>query len=284
MFRFLGRKRVAVPLGIVMSLAIAGAAFAYSTSTGSGTGAASVGLASPWSVTVASPSGGPLYPGSGTESLAYTVTNTGQGRQQLSSTSASVASSGGNVTHGGTPVPGCLASWFTAVNTPPTPLPNDLAGGGSTTGSIAVTMQDSGTNQDACKSVSPDISVQTPGSATASTPGGTFTGTGGSPLTYAMTTGDSGTVAPNAGRTTFDANGHDPSGGGNNVTLEYDTFPNGAGYIVSMGYSGNPPSVPMHYTFTVNGASTSGTLSPPGSAFSPVFQLGDAITVTVSVG
>src|SRR4051812_8071211 len=149
---FLTRRRVALAAGVVGSSALAVAAFAYFTSSGSGTGSAAVGTASPWQVDVAAPTGGPVYPGSGSEDLAYTITNTSSGHQQLESISASVASSGGNVTHNGTAVAGCSASWFTAVNHPPT-LPSNVAGGGQRGGSVTVTMQDSGTNQDACKSV-----------------------------------------------------------------------------------------------------------------------------------
>jgi hypothetical protein len=147
-------------------LAVASGAFAYFTSSGSGSGAVAVGNASLWNVSVAAASGGPLYPGSGSETLPYTVTNANFGHQQLSGTSAVVASySGsvtadlGDVTQGGNPVAGCLASWFTAVNAQPTGLPQDLAGGGSLSGSVAVTMQDSATNQNACVDVSPDITV-----------------------------------------------------------------------------------------------------------------------------
>jgi hypothetical protein len=166
MFRILKRKRVAVPLGVVMSLAVAAAAFAYFTSTGSETNTVSVGSASPWTVTPSAARGGPLYPGSGTENIPYTITNTSPGHQQLSGTSAVVASYSGSVkadagyvTQGGNAQVGCLASWFAAVNTAPTGLPQDLAGGGSVKGSVAVTMQDSGSNQDACAGVSPDVTI-----------------------------------------------------------------------------------------------------------------------------
>jgi hypothetical protein len=57
-------------------------------------------------------------------------------------------------------VAGCLASWFTATNTPPAYLPQTLAGSAtSTAGSVAVTMQDSGTNQNVCQGATPDITV-----------------------------------------------------------------------------------------------------------------------------
>ncbi|HWF49162.1 MAG TPA: hypothetical protein VG294_00845 [Solirubrobacteraceae bacterium] len=168
MFQVLRRKRVAVPLAAVLALGIAAAAFAYFTSTGSGTGAATVGSASAWTVTAGAATGGPLYPGSGTQTISYTVTNPSSGVQSLAGTSAAVASytgtaipaDAGDVTHNGVPVAGCLASWFTAANTAPTPLPQNLAGSAtSTAGSVAVTMQDSGTSQNVCQGATPDITV-----------------------------------------------------------------------------------------------------------------------------
>jgi hypothetical protein len=159
MFRKLTRKRTIAVITTLALLAMAAGAFAYFTSSGSGTGKATVGASTAFTVTPASATGGPLYPGSGTQTISYTVTNPGSGAENLSSTSAAVASSSGNVTVNGTAVPGCLASWFTAVNHPPT-LPQDLAGGAtSTAASVTVTMQDSGTNQNPCQSVQPDITI-----------------------------------------------------------------------------------------------------------------------------
>jgi hypothetical protein len=159
MIRKLNRKSTIAVLSTLAVLALAGGAFAYFTSSGSGTGSATVGSATAFTVNPASATGGPLFPGSGSQTISYTVTNPGSGAQNLSATSASVASSGGNVTVNGTPVSGCQASWFTAVNHPPT-LPQDLAGGAtSTAGSVTVTMQDSGTGQNACQSAQPDITI-----------------------------------------------------------------------------------------------------------------------------
>jgi len=152
-------KRRIVALSVVAVLAAGGAAFAYFTSTGTGTGNATVGTSTAFTVALAPPTGGLLYPGSGTDTLSYTVHNPGTGAENLSATTAVVASSGGNITQGGTPVVGCLSAWFTAKNTPPT-LPQNLAGGAtSTAGSVAVTMSDSGTNQNPCENATPDITV-----------------------------------------------------------------------------------------------------------------------------
>lgn len=159
MFRSITKKRSVVALSIVAVLAVAGGAYAYFSSTGSGTGTASVGTSSPWTVTPAAATGGPLVPGSGTETITYTVTNASSGHQKLNTTTASVASnSSGDVTTNGTDVPGCLATWFTVTNTPPAAA--DLAGGATQTGgSLTVTMPNVNTNQDSCKGASPDITI-----------------------------------------------------------------------------------------------------------------------------
>jgi hypothetical protein len=158
MFRRIRRKRSIAALSVVAVLALAGGAYAYFTSTGSGTGSVTVGSASPWTVNPNAATGTSLLPGSGTQTITYTVTNASQGNQKLSGTTAQVASSSGNVTSGGTAVPGCLASWFTVNNT--SPAATDLAGGASTTGSLTVTMQDTPTiNQNVCQTVTPDITI-----------------------------------------------------------------------------------------------------------------------------
>jgi hypothetical protein len=150
-------KRALTVLGVIAVLAVAGVAVAFFTSSGSGTGSASVGKSTAFTVTPGTATGGPLYPGSGVETLPYTVTNPSAGNQNLASTSATVASSGGNITQGGVAVPGCLAADFTANNTS---VSKNLAGGESTSSSVEVTMQDSGVNQDKCQSTSPDITIE----------------------------------------------------------------------------------------------------------------------------
>jgi hypothetical protein len=150
------RKRRLAAVGSGVALAAVVAAVAYFTNSGSGTGQATVGTSTPWGVTFQATTG-TMLPGSGTSTVNYTVTNNGTGNQRLTTTTASVVSNAGNVTSSGTPVPGCLASWFSAANNPPAPV--TLAAGGSTTGSAGITMAESGTNQDACQGVTPDILV-----------------------------------------------------------------------------------------------------------------------------
>jgi hypothetical protein len=157
MFRVLKRKRVVVSLGVVASLALTAAAIAYFTSTGSGTGQATVGTSTAWSVTFGTTTG-TMYPGSGTSNVPYTVTNPSSGHQYLASTSATVKDDGsGNITDGGSSVAGCSSSWFTATNHSPAAV--DLAGAGTTTGSVDVTLANVGSSQDPCKGHHPDIVV-----------------------------------------------------------------------------------------------------------------------------
>ena len=149
------KKRVAAFASLVAMVAVV-AAIAYFTGTGSGTGQAQVGTSTPWGVTFGATTG-TMYPGSGSSTVNYTVTNNGSGNQHLNTTTASVAANGSNVTSSGTPVSGCLATWFSVSNSPP--AGTTLSPSGTTTGSAAVTMAESGTNQDACKNVTPDILI-----------------------------------------------------------------------------------------------------------------------------
>jgi hypothetical protein len=154
--RLFSRKRTML-LGSLVAIAAVVGAVAYFTDSGSGTGQAQVGTSSPWSVTFGTTTG-TMYPGSGTSTVPYTVTNAGSGGQHLNTTTAAVVNDGsGNVKQGGTAVVGCLASWFTPTNTPPAAV--TLAPSGTTTGSVAVTMSNPNVSQDACKNVMPDILV-----------------------------------------------------------------------------------------------------------------------------
>jgi|SRR5581483_11769074 len=157
------KKKVAALGVFVLILGGAAAAFAYFTSTGTanGTGDA-VGSASNWSVTnvVAT---GTLYPGVGTSTLTYKITNPGSGHQAINSVTVTVPAdgSGNALDSSGTAISGCLASWFsvgsssylasngTTVVTLASPY--DLAGSGFITGSTAVTMTNAAVSQDPCQ-------------------------------------------------------------------------------------------------------------------------------------
>jgi hypothetical protein len=165
MKRFLMSRKGIALLATIAVAALASGAYAYFTSTGSGTGSVSVGHSSAFSITNQSTSGGDLLPGSGTDTVTWTVHNASSGNQQLSSTTAVVADDGsGNVldaNNADAPVVGCLASWFSVSQTT-TGLgsPVDLAGNADfTTGSATVSLTDASANQDPCQGVAPVINI-----------------------------------------------------------------------------------------------------------------------------
>lgn len=170
MFRKLSKKHFAA-VAFVAVLAVSGIAVAYFTGgSGSVTASGSVGAPSALGVTTGTPtwSGSltALYPGAAdnTQFLPFTVTNNGHGQQAVTNVTASVlkdSSTPANAeTASGTPIPGCLASWFTATvdgNNPT--LPANLAAGGTYIGKVDLTMQDSGSYQNACQNAAPAVTV-----------------------------------------------------------------------------------------------------------------------------
>jgi hypothetical protein len=157
MFDKLPKKRALAVVGLVVMLATAGVAVAYFTSSGSGTGSVTAGTASNWTVTFGKTTG-TMYPGAGTSTLPYTVTNPSAGHQALDGTAATVVADGaGDIAEKGVTVLGCKSEWFTATDTGPGSI--NLAGGDSATGSVAVTMANDASNQDACQGRHPDVTV-----------------------------------------------------------------------------------------------------------------------------
>jgi hypothetical protein len=159
MFRRLNKKTITV-LSVVGVLALAAGAFAYFISSGgNSTGQASVGTPSGLTVNIGAASG-TMLPGSGATTIPFTVTNNSQGHQALIGVTASVKSSSGNITQNGTALTGCQASWFSTSVTPPTSLPQDLAGGATSTGgSVSVSMSNVNSDQSACEGATPDVVV-----------------------------------------------------------------------------------------------------------------------------
>ena len=153
-------RRVAVVGSVtVITLAGVGAAFAFFTSSGSGTGSAQVGSAS-WSISEDHASG-TIYPGGPGETITFNVQNTSGGDQQYASETPSVNTSGGDVTVGGSPVAGCLASWFNAAASN-TNVNTNIAGGATVQEQVTVSMPTNATNQDPCQGVHPDVTLSIP--------------------------------------------------------------------------------------------------------------------------
>jgi hypothetical protein len=168
MFRRLPKKRLAAVASVAV-LALTGIAVAYFTG-GSGSINASGTVGAPTALGVAT--GTPtwsgtltaLYPGAtnNTQFLPFTVTNNGHGQQSLTTITAVVAkdASGNAETASGASITGCLASWFTATVDASNPaLPANLAAGGTYTGKVDLTMQDSGTNQNPCQNAAPAVTI-----------------------------------------------------------------------------------------------------------------------------
>ena len=158
------KLRTKIAIGATLGAAALGGggmlAFAYFTSTGSGTGNGTVGSASNWTVTAAAPTGGPLLPGSGTQTVTYTVKNVSAGHQEFNTTTAALttdANGGVYDTVQAKFVDTCLASWFTVTNTPPAGA--DLANNGTVSGSLTITMTDAAANQNACQGLSPQVTI-----------------------------------------------------------------------------------------------------------------------------
>jgi hypothetical protein len=163
------KKVLAGVLGVLLALSAVTAAVAYFTgAAGNATGSGTVGSSTAWNVAMGSPtfqgSFTALYPGAtnNNEYLPFTITNNGKGFQNLQNVAVSMPteSNGDAETAGGADIPGCQASWFTAVLDSGNPVvPDDIAAGGTYLGKVDLTMQDSGTNQNACQAAAPAVTV-----------------------------------------------------------------------------------------------------------------------------
>jgi hypothetical protein len=154
-FRSKGRIAVIGATAAIV-LACAGTAFAYFTATGSGSAAGSVGSTTGWSVNVADPSGGPLYPGSGDQTFAYTITNSSGGNQELNQIEISATTNNA----------GCNSAWYvvngsgtTPTNVVTIPIGEDIGAGGTYTGTVELQLADVPTSQNACEGDAPTVTV-----------------------------------------------------------------------------------------------------------------------------
>jgi hypothetical protein len=138
-------------------------AYAYFTASGAGTGTATVGSTSTWSVAKTGSAVGSMYPDHGSSVVTFTVTNNASGDQAIEAANlaATVDVDGsGNITQSGTPLVGCLQTWFAAsAGTPASGFGASIDPGNSTTDAVTVTMSDSNSNQDVCKGATPDVTL-----------------------------------------------------------------------------------------------------------------------------
>ncbi len=162
-FKKISKKGIAFGLSAGVALGLTGAAFAYFTSTGTGNSSATTGSATTWGVAPTAPSTGTMYPGVGTASVPFTITNHGAGNQALTSETPTVAATSGGIVEttagdSSTAVPGCLASWYVALNGTPNPANlTSIVPSGTVSDTVTVTMTDAPTSQNSCQGAIPAI-------------------------------------------------------------------------------------------------------------------------------
>lgn len=148
------KSKIVVAAVTAGTLGVSGVAYAYFTTTGNGTGAATTGTSSAFAVTTDTATGGPLTPGGPSETIAFHVKNNNSGVQRLSAVAVTVAASNGSAW---TTAPGCSAADFT-VGTPSF-ASGDVASGATVDGTVTITMNNLGTPQDGCKSITVPLYV-----------------------------------------------------------------------------------------------------------------------------
>lgn len=161
--RSVKKKYVAGALAAGLVMGAGGIAAAYFSATGSGSGAASVGHATPFSVTEASATG-ELYPGQH-ETLSFNIRNTGKGIQHYSidASQVALAKTGTDIITAktGAKITGCKVSWFTTSIVGGTQA-GTLTPGHTAGFTVTVAMNNgtgSGATQDACQTAHPSVTV-----------------------------------------------------------------------------------------------------------------------------
>ena len=157
---FKTRKSI-LAAGLATALAASGAgiAFGYFTAAdGTSTGAGTVGTSAAWSVSAplisTSSLAGGIVPVAGTLTVSASVSNPGVSSNQLVSVRTIVERDliNGFVLSSlsGSPISGCLASWFVVTDTT-AGLPVIVAGSGVHAASSTITMTNAATDQSSCK-------------------------------------------------------------------------------------------------------------------------------------
>jgi hypothetical protein len=154
MLSALKTKRARLGLGLFVLLAFSGAAVAYFTTTGAGTGNAQVGTNSALTITptITPPAGG-LVPGGTGAATQFSVNNPSSGNQYVTSASLSgvqaYSDSGHTNNISGTGAGQCDTAQFTMASV--TENQNVPSGNTTLTNNGSLKLNDSGTNQNACK-------------------------------------------------------------------------------------------------------------------------------------
>ena len=147
MKRFGKRAWVLIAVLAVAVVAAVGG-YAYWTTTGDGTGSGTVGSAGQYTVTVSFPSG-QLHPG-GNVAVSGTITNNTSSDLQVSTVAEHAVVASGS----------CTAGWFHFSGTVTGGTQTLAASGGSTGYTGTLSMDETGTNQDACQGATVDLTVR----------------------------------------------------------------------------------------------------------------------------
>jgi hypothetical protein len=140
-----GKKRIAIILAAILTITGAGVAFAYWTSTGTGSGTATTGESIAFTIT-SETAVGTIAPGNAGQTVDFTVTNPGEGTQNLTEVTVTMATADGTPWE---PTGACLIEDYTATVTD-NPSGEILAGG-SLDGTATVTLTSTAANQDDCQ-------------------------------------------------------------------------------------------------------------------------------------
>ena len=149
------KKRTAI--ATLMVAAVAAVGYAYWTANGTGSGTATVGTDS--GVTISNMSfGGTLYPDV-SRSVSFRVNNTSSNTKVKVGTVVADTSFGSGTGITGLPV-GCDPTWFTF--TPGTAINAEINPSSfATVNDASLELNDTNTNQDACKNASPVLHLKT---------------------------------------------------------------------------------------------------------------------------
>ena len=148
------KKSAALVTAGVITVAVAGGAYAYWTTTGSGTGSATTGTSTDFVVSTDAATGNLLTPGGPTQPVAFHIQNTNSGAQYLTAVAVTVANPNGSAW---TSVSGCSAADY-SVGTPVF-TPGQIASGSTLDGTVTISMNNLGSNQDGCKNAAVPLYV-----------------------------------------------------------------------------------------------------------------------------
>jgi hypothetical protein len=144
--RWITKKRAFIALGCTCALAVVGVAFAYFTSSGSGTGTATAGSSS--AVTLHATISSSLYPGSSSP-VSFTVDNPSSGVQRVGTVTLTSITADASHSECKTTISGGNPD-FTMAAVPVNQVVNP-GNGQSVAATGTLTMNETGTNQDACQ-------------------------------------------------------------------------------------------------------------------------------------